>query len=307
MSSHGSHPGSPIISLPRISEMFDAADDASWQKQRESRSVPSARESNSSDGPRPSCACIEDALDLVQKLDDDHFRLGMITSDQVLQVHKLLVSQCLRSLDCPRCCDESAAHTVILILCDRATQMMTALAGRLERSTAGRQISEDRRRRSTSGDVAPYQSPTGHRTFEVQPLRHSPGRPGSRSDSIEEEGWRRFQQPSPTSSSPVSNRPSETSSDSGRVPGLCGESGGGMFTPEFRAQYSDEELFHMIRELAWIQIRNMHRLLGRVEALPPTKRNLARADRIQTLRQKVEEAAGRMDRWFEAMLAKLGS
>lgn len=289
----GSHPGSPT-SLPRISEIFDVVDDAN-RRQLE-RNTPTSRESSSAEGSRPpSCSCIEEALDLVQKLDDNHFRLDTLTFDHVLQVHKLLVSQCVRPLDCPRCADEAAAHTAVLLLCDRGTQMMAGLAGRPERSTT--------QTNSAARGVAPL-GPSLASKYHfaqfsgAQPSRTFPGRAGSGSESASDDERRQFFQRWAPTADQLSDSSTGGETD-------LGAGSDGVFSPEFRAQFSDEELFHMIRELAWIQIRNMRRLLDRVEGMAQAKRGPTRAEKIQMLRQKMEEAAGRLDEWFDEMLVKL--
>lgn len=294
------------IRLPRITEILDVSDYAARRQQQlqqqeeeeeeeeaeeeeEKNSFSTDKECSSDDGFKPPCGCIEDALDLVQKLDDDAFRLGTLTFDQTLKVYKLLITQCLRSLDCARCADEAAAHTVVLILCDGAAQMMWGLSGRLERLTASRRTSGVRRSNpgisSSSSNVASVASPAASDTF-VARLGMGSNHDGER--------WRPLQLPGSNNSL--------DSSGGGGESGLYTECYNAIFSHEIQAQYSDEELFHIIRELAWIQVRNMYRLLKRVESMPQVKRVPARVGKIQALRQKMGETTARMDQWFEAML-----
>ncbi|KAH6695433.1 hypothetical protein F5X68DRAFT_30381 [Plectosphaerella plurivora] len=70
---------------------------------------------------------------VVQKLDDDEFHLTTLPLDKVLQLQKWLVFQCCRPLECPKCNNSPSVHTLLLIVCDRLTEMFDCTSRRLKR------------------------------------------------------------------------------------------------------------------------------------------------------------------------------
>lgn len=83
-----------------------------------------------------SCTCIDDTIRIVQQLDDDEFKLTRLSLDQALQLHKWLIFQCCKPLDCTRCTNLLAAHTVILVVCDRLSEMFECIHKRIRRASA---------------------------------------------------------------------------------------------------------------------------------------------------------------------------
>lgn len=84
--------------------------------------------------PSPACQCLNSLLRVVQQFDDDEFRLTSLPLDQVIQLEKWLTFQCYSPLDCPNCVDLSSVHSVVLILCDRLTELFECTYKRIERA-----------------------------------------------------------------------------------------------------------------------------------------------------------------------------
>lgn len=240
-------------------------------------------------------------LDIVQKLDDDYFRLSTLTFDQCLKVGKYLIFHCVKPMDCASCADESAAHTVVLIICDRVAQMMACLGGRLERTLSKMMTCSDERlvRRDP---VAQEKEGDGSQGGNSASRRR---------DQYPELGLALAQHPPPSPT--MEFRPkgykvnclvSLFDGATGQ-PGMSHECNTNMFSPDFQAQYSNEELLHMIRELARIQAKNMDKLLARVGDMPQAQRSQARMGRIRVLRARIEEAAEKMDEGFGTLLRNL--
>ncbi|KAK8126553.1 uncharacterized protein PG998_002312 [Apiospora kogelbergensis] len=79
------------------------------------------------------CACLNDQLRAIQQLDDDHFRITTLSLDQVLQLQKMLMAQCNNSLRCSSCQPLPTVHSVLVIICDRLTEMFECIHKRLKR------------------------------------------------------------------------------------------------------------------------------------------------------------------------------
>lgn len=77
------------------------------------------------------CFCVKDLLDIVQKLEDDVFRLRTLGFDHILKLQKYMIFHCCKALDCPNCANSSSSATVILIICDRITSMFRCLSRRI--------------------------------------------------------------------------------------------------------------------------------------------------------------------------------
>ncbi|KAK7932503.1 hypothetical protein PG985_003215 [Apiospora marii] len=79
------------------------------------------------------CSCLNDRLRVIQQLDDDHFRITTLSLDQVLQLQKWLMSQCDKSLQCSSCHLLPSVHSVLVIICDRLTEMFECIHKRIKR------------------------------------------------------------------------------------------------------------------------------------------------------------------------------
>jgi hypothetical protein len=250
-------------------------------------------------------------LDNVQKLDDDYFRLSTLTFDQVLKVGKYLIFHCLKPMDCASCADESAAHTVILIICDRVAQMMACLAARLDRIADLMSVCL-----GTTMERGPHHHTYHHGEQQSQGGVNSAASSHPRIDQYPELAFSPAQPPLATPPPPASlpactgqtqNMNTLVSLFDGATgnPGMSGDCNKEMFSPDFSAQYSNEELLHMIRELARLQTKNMDKLLVRVLDMPQAQRSQARIGRIRVLRARIEAAAAKMDEGFDTLLRNL--
>ena len=174
--------------------------------------------------PSKQCSCISDTLRIVQSLDDDEFRLRSLCFDEALKLQKWIIFHCLQPLTCQSCATSASAHTVVLIICERLTELFTCLSRRLA---------------NTHIDASSVI------TINIPPS--PPTEPEDKSSS-------------PNANHPT---PRLYDAESGqactRV--VCNAA---MFSPEFKEQYSDEEQYHMARVLAKLQVRNFSQLLSRM-------------------------------------------
>ena len=81
------------------------------------------------------CPCMSNAVRVVQQLDDDDFRITTLPLNQVLQLQKWIIAQCCKPLDCVHCKFRPTVHTVLVIICDRLTEMFECIHKRLQRDT----------------------------------------------------------------------------------------------------------------------------------------------------------------------------
>ncbi|KAG8626071.1 hypothetical protein KVT40_006472 [Elsinoe batatas] len=81
------------------------------------------------------CDCITVALGVVQQLDDDHFKLSSLSLDQVIQLQKWIHKSAGASLVCDSCKDDSKALTVVVIICERLTEMFECIHRRIDQAT----------------------------------------------------------------------------------------------------------------------------------------------------------------------------
>ncbi|ETS83526.1 hypothetical protein PFICI_05402 [Pestalotiopsis fici W106-1] len=79
------------------------------------------------------CSCIHDAIRIVQQLDDDHFRITTLSLDQVLWLQKNILAQCDKPLQCDACSKLPSVYSVLIIICDRLTEMFECIHKRLKR------------------------------------------------------------------------------------------------------------------------------------------------------------------------------
>ncbi|KAK0630432.1 hypothetical protein B0T17DRAFT_490225 [Bombardia bombarda] len=96
------------------------------------QAVPSENQ-NSNSSP-PQCTCTDNLVRIVQQIDDDEFRMTTLSLDHVIQLKKWLIFQCCKPLNCPQCVDAAPVHTVLLIICDRLTQIFECIHKRIERA-----------------------------------------------------------------------------------------------------------------------------------------------------------------------------
>lgn len=195
----------------------------------------------------PACSCINDAVRVIQQLDDDEFNITTLSLDQVLQLQKWIIAQCCSPMECPRCVCLPAVHSVLLIICDRLTEMFECIHKRIKRANAA--LSE----------LGSLQSaPLPPQTDEL----------GSAADA----------------------RAQLFCNSTGRAAGSasCNLE---LFSPEFRAQYSNEEQVHMIRILLKLQIRNFRQLLSRVDNANQVAGSQARRSKVGAMVSRLGKAS----------------
>ncbi|KAJ5689307.1 hypothetical protein N7462_003699 [Penicillium macrosclerotiorum] len=80
------------------------------------------------------CSCMHNAVRVVQQLDDDDFHITTLSLGQVLQLQKWIISQCYKPLDCVTCKFLPTVHTVLVIICDRLTEMFECIHKRIKKA-----------------------------------------------------------------------------------------------------------------------------------------------------------------------------
>ncbi|KPM39033.1 hypothetical protein AK830_g7535 [Neonectria ditissima] len=227
--------------------------------------TPLVQPSNQSTG----CTCISDTLDVVQKLDDDYFQLRTLAFDHVLKLQKWLIFNCCKPLDCNKCTNLLQTYTIILIICDRVTEMFKCLSKRIK---------------------LPHTIPSsGGDAMTVTPDTTTPS-PSATLTNDE----------ALLSGQSAAQLFDSLSGDAG-IKTRCNAE---MFSPEFRAQYSYDEQLHMIRVLAKIQVRNFNQLLVRIGGMHQSQHNQARFGKICSLIKRLQESGDSMDESFRVMLEK---
>lgn len=75
-----------------------------------------------------------------------------------------------------------------------------------------------------------------------------------------------------------------------------------MFTPDFSAEYSDEEQLLMARVLIKVQIRNFSNLLERVQNLNKSQQSQARRGKVRMLVTRLSNSTLVIDAAFDGLL-----
>lgn len=81
------------------------------------------------------CSCFEDALLAVQDLDEDKWKLRLRSFDQIIEIQKGIIAHGGKFLDCSRCRSLPTVLTVVLVICDRLTEMFECIHVRVQRAT----------------------------------------------------------------------------------------------------------------------------------------------------------------------------
>ncbi|KAK3356402.1 hypothetical protein B0T25DRAFT_536689 [Lasiosphaeria hispida] len=209
------------------------------------------------------CTCLHDTVRVVQQLDDDEFHITTLPLDQVLQLLKWLIFQCCKPLSCPGCVGLSAVHTVLLIVCDRLTEMFECIHKRIRRANAS--LADQS---SSDGDQTPGGASSGDSARASNPTAA-----GGVGDAMAAQLFcsASGQAQAKTSCNPM------------------------MFSDTFRSQYSDEEQVHMIRVLLKLQIRNFRQLLLRVESTCQLQGSQARKSKVKSFILRLAKAAAAID------------
>ncbi|KAH7163355.1 hypothetical protein B0J13DRAFT_35319 [Dactylonectria estremocensis] len=218
------------------------------------------------------CSCLEDTLDIVQKLDDDAFQLRTLAFDHVLKLQKWLLFHCCKPLDCDKCTSLLQTSTIILVICGRVANMFECLSRRIQPPPFSPDCpaEEGELGSITTPGIAPFLP-------FARPARRKTTLDTSNSELFDISGEAAIQTP-------------------------CNPE---MFSAEFRAQYSYDEQLHMIRVLAKIQVRNFNQLLVRISESQQTQNSQARFGRIMSFIRRLQEAGASIDESFQIMLQSL--
>ncbi|GJC78686.1 hypothetical protein ColLi_01524 [Colletotrichum liriopes] len=129
-------PGSLLSSMPSPIS-FDSLLEASESPMPLSLSLDEflTSDTGSSTGSGP-CSCTNNLLKIVQQFDDDDFGLASLSMDEVMKLQKWILFQCCQPLDCPSCQALPAVHTVLLIICDRMTEIFECIEKRIRRTNS---------------------------------------------------------------------------------------------------------------------------------------------------------------------------
>ncbi|KAI5867007.1 hypothetical protein GGS23DRAFT_615675 [Durotheca rogersii] len=285
-----------LITPPRSDPGRDVGDDAvSLHNNNNNNSVGHQHRgsgSGSSSSP-PACACIHETVRVVQQLDDDEFHITTLSLDQVLQLQKWLIAQCCKPLDCGGCATQPSVHTVLLIICDRLTEMFECIHKRIRR------VSSSGGAGAAPGLVASPPPPPPRRP---QPQSLTPPSDGDDPLLLLRPGRARSR------SQPAADARAQLfDSSSGRAAGaaLCNPD---LFSLDFRNQYSDEEQVHMIRVLLRLQVRNFRQLLARVDgggAIRHVAGSQARRSKLGAMAARLEAAASDIEDALQDVLKML--
>ncbi|KAL7781911.1 hypothetical protein V8C43DRAFT_297253 [Trichoderma afarasin] len=82
------------------------------------------------------CCCMENSVTVLQRLEDDEFRITELSIEGVVQLQKWVMFQCCLALDCPICCLLPQVQALIVVICDRLTEIFECLCKRLHNSVA---------------------------------------------------------------------------------------------------------------------------------------------------------------------------
>ncbi|KAK3352254.1 hypothetical protein B0T25DRAFT_477576 [Lasiosphaeria hispida] len=107
------------------------------------------------------CSCLDTLVRVTSQLDDDEFDIITLSLDQQLQLQKWLVFQCCTALDCQNCITRATVHSVILIICDRLTEMVECIHARIGRLCDVTLADSSSTARSLHPDYLPLYKPIG--------------------------------------------------------------------------------------------------------------------------------------------------
>lgn len=215
------------------------------------------------------CSCMHDAMRVVQQLDDDDFRITTLTLDQVLQLQKRFMSQCSSTLDCPNCISTSSVHTVLIIICDRLTEMFECIHRRMQKLSQ-RVSTRPTSSRSSKSSSIPLSGGTAVITEQSLAI-------------VEEQSAQLF-----------------CSTYGGRAGSA--DCNPGLFLPEMQAMYSDQEQVHLIKVLIGLHIDNFQELLDRVYRTSQIGASQARCSKINSMMRRLSKAKYNVDSALQAVL-----
>lgn len=82
-----------------------------------------------------SCSCLHDVLQVIQQLSDDYYHITTLSLDQVLHLQKRLIALCDKTLNCVTCNKLSTIYSMIVIICDRLTEMFECIHRRIKQAS----------------------------------------------------------------------------------------------------------------------------------------------------------------------------
>ncbi|KAK0701968.1 hypothetical protein B0T26DRAFT_735421 [Lasiosphaeria miniovina] len=222
------------------------------------------------------CSCLCDAVRVVQQLEDDEFHTSTLSLDMVLQLQKWLIFQCCNVLDCPKCASLPTVHAMVLIICDRMSEMFECISTRIRLaaavimslSPAAGSSSNKPALPENSESPDPSNAPIGTGTAYILTLGQQAAM-----------NW---------NSTPSNPQLFSNTSGGPAASAACNPL---LFSNEFRAQYSDEEQIHIMRVLLKLQIRNFRHLLVRVERAGEAQGSQARRAKVQSMTGRVDKAS----------------
>lgn len=228
------------------------------------------------------CTCLHDTVRVVQQLDDDEFHITTLPLDQVLQLIKWLIFQCCKPLGCPGCVGLLAVHTVLLIVCDRLTEMFECTHKRIQRASstfAGK---------TSNGGDSNNHTPRSVSSGDSAYAFISPTTAGERGGLGDVGG--------------ATTQLFCSTSGQAQTRASCNPM---MFSDTFRSQYSDEEQVHMIRVLLKLQVRNFRQLLLKVESTCELHGSQARKSKVKSYILRLANAAAAIDEAMQVILQVL--
>ncbi|KAK3378639.1 hypothetical protein B0T24DRAFT_609465 [Lasiosphaeria ovina] len=240
-----------------------------------------------------SCSCLGDAVRVVQQLEDDEFHTSTLSLDMVLQLQKWLIFQCCNVLDCPKCASLPTVHAMVLIICDRMSEMFECISTRIRLAAAVIMSLSPAAGSSSSKSASPENSES------PDSLNAAIGTGTAYILTLEQQAAMNWNN--------TPSNPQLFSSTSGG-PAVSAACNPLLFSNEFRAQYSDEEQIHIMRVLLKLQIRNFRQLLLRVERAGEAQGSQARRAKVQSMTARVDKAStsinGTLEIIFQTFLGR---
>ncbi|KAH8678356.1 hypothetical protein BX600DRAFT_451963 [Xylariales sp. PMI_506] len=215
------------------------------------------------------CDCINNMLSIVQRLDDDEFHLTTLPLDQVFHLKKWLIFQCCKPLDCTSCSTMLAGQSIVLVVCERLSEMFECISKRIRRAASVMITSEPSGRDHASTDSPPGFTTAHDDDDDADPLHRSAGHLFDG----------------------TTGGPSKDS--------ICNPM---MFSGQVYEQYSEEEQIHLIQVLLKFQIRSFRQLLGRVGDPSVYSNSVARSAKIAAMISRLDSASAAIDAALQAVL-----
>jgi hypothetical protein len=210
------------------------------------------------------CQCAENTIRIVQQLESDEFHLTTLPMDEVIQLKRWLVTECRTAIQCSACNSLATARTMVLIICDRLSEMFECIHRRIQR--VNQRISNEAMAALPSGGF--YAALTPDSTDD-----------GTNTSSPPQQQERR-QNSTPQLFCSI------TEGASGKAP--CNPM---LFQAHLHSTYSDEQQIHMISALLRLQVDDMKDLLDRLQGAAQISANPANVAKVKSFQVRVAQAA----------------